>query len=199
MKIQEKIGLFILIILYLMPSVLLLKIISLVGISNDQLKSADILNTIVSSMLILVTMMYVILTGRMANSMNEQTESNSRQTRIQNLEKKLEKVYNPIYEILKPIDDDEANPFADKKHTHQIYCQINDIFKTYSYLVTEQKIIDEWNHTQTIKETLPRFVKQSKETIPATVTPTFFKLIKEERNKLITEHRMLVSGETIKK
>lgn len=139
--------------------------------------------------LIAVTIVYVGLTYIIASVSAKQTDSILNQTKIADVEKILEKIYNPLYEILrKHISEDE--PVNTIKDAEEV-TTARDIFQNYSYLITNKKIFKEWDEFNVSNSELAKRVRTIRKG-EVVISNDFLKIISQERKKLIKKRRNLI-------
>ena len=166
-------------------------IINQLGTDFKPLTSSDIINMSGSFMLVLITFMYCLLTNRIAMETRKQTYSISKQNRIADIEKRLEKVYNPSYEILRTPSMSLTESIL--MISVPKYKKLCDIFETYSYLASKE-VINQWYSTieKNKKRRLEGLVIGKGH--PPIVKQSLLHLIDKERKDLIAEHEKLVKS-----
>lgn len=141
----------------------------------------------VNMFLVLITGIYAIFTHEIAKVSSKQTDASLRQNKIADIEKRLENVYNPIYELSRTsITADGCD--EDTRYMEGSECnQICNIFKTYSYLIANKKIITKWETAD--EGNNPMLIIGNSMYLDM----EFINLINKERTQLIIEHEKLIN------
>lgn len=140
--------------------------------------------------LLMITGVYAIFTYIIAVATTKQTKTILRQNKIADIEKRLEKVYNPCYEILRTFR------MFPTKSTFVIpilkYKKLCNIFETYSYLASKE-VINQWYSTIGNNKKINYEDLVTRKGPPPKIKQSLLHLIDKERNDLIAEHEKLVN------
>ena len=150
---------------------------------------------LMSILLFGITGIYVGFTHIIAKASEKQTDSILIQNKIGGVEKRLEKFYNPIYEILRTFRTSHINSVSVLPKAK--YKALYDIFETCSYLGSKE-VTKNWYSTIKNNKKIRcgdiEGLAMGAEHSPI-VDYSLFNLINEERNRLIKKHKELVNEE----